>query len=424
MLLETLWTLLTENRIHHIAASQGDRILQAAKADQSYQREVTTPVDVVQQLADATDVKYIQWVVNQYIGRQFQFKTVSQVKALLAQFDKARPVLLQKDINGYKTIASLSQALETTRSSTPETAHLAAKVNTVNQLTPSHAELVYNAGGIVIARLITFEGSQRLGAGTKWCTASDEDMFDDYVYGDDEAYNEDDGEEGISGGDLYVIFTPDRKKYQLFIPEHNRNIEFRNAQDASLLNSSIAHTSPIWKYPELQVALHKLIGNRLLRKIIRASKYSGSLEGVDIQHTNMTSQQMQRVIGMMDNVDLDDTYENLVNFIKSANMHNLTMLINQLGQHKANHSTTACHVLNTDFTLTDIRPWYERWPDDTKKNWRILIKARIRAAITDQMVHDMEYYDTFGVKLSPATREEILAIGEEVGTIEQWHMEH
>ena len=167
------------------------------------------------------DKKYTHWIVSRYNKGQFRQEDHSRVHEALSNFEQHKNKLISKDINQYKHLTDVEDAVEP---------HIGSISNKQEKRQEKHegADLIHSENGLTVHKLNTKEGACHYGAGTKWCTASRKNnMFDQYN----------------KQGSLYVVNTPDKRKYQF----HFETNQFMNEKDQP---ESLGHL--VKKYPSLK----------------------------------------------------------------------------------------------------------------------------------------------------------------------------
>ena len=164
--------------------------------------------DIVDHFANHADPtknkEYTQWIVNKYRQKDFRQEDHPRIKEALTNFHKHKSKLEHKDINKYKSISDIEDAVEP---------HLgeASKKEEKRQVKSEGADLIHSGSGVTIHHIKTEDAACAYGAGTRWCTSGEKDnMFDNY--------NKD--------GPIHVIQHQGRK-YQF----HNHSYQFMDEKD-------------------------------------------------------------------------------------------------------------------------------------------------------------------------------------------------
>ena len=185
------------------------------------------PGDIVNHFAthaDPTPKKtHTQWIVNQYKKGNFRQEDHPRIKTALEGFEKYKGKLEKKDINQYKSLSDVENAVE------PHMGKAASHKEEKRQVKSEGAELVHSENGLTVHRLDTHAAACAYGAGTKWCTAS---KNDDRFF---KKYSE--------NGPLYVVQTPNKQKYQFHMPSRS----FMDAKDRYVKPEDM-----VKKHPELR----------------------------------------------------------------------------------------------------------------------------------------------------------------------------
>lgn len=195
-----------------------------------------------------TNESFSRWLLKMFKNGSLQNAEPEQVRKLLQDFEiakKRRNLLPNNDINSYKKIDDLKDALDNTyRNLTINQKNKDARKaqSTFNQkLKPGMylnggAELLYTNDDWEVWTPHTYEGSKALRHGAVWCTGGDTPSFYN-------SYTED--------GQLYIIINKNDKneKYQLFVPFANQYTshekEFRDKNNESLKFRKFVHDNDL-----------------------------------------------------------------------------------------------------------------------------------------------------------------------------------
>lgn len=163
--------------------------------------------------------KYAKWILA--LANKGTLDNIGHVKDILTRFDSEKNNLINKDIMKYKSLDELEDMLND-ESSYAEKSHRQQvrdrqKARRDADIT-KEAKLVFSGDGFDVWVPETYAAECKLGAGTRWCTASTEsDYYYDYYK---RAY----------GGDYYVLIGENGEKYQFHIESH----QFMNKDDESV----------------------------------------------------------------------------------------------------------------------------------------------------------------------------------------------
>lgn len=195
-----------------------------------------------------TNESYSRWLLKMFKNGSLQNAEPEQVRKLLQDFEiakKRRNLLPNNDINAYKKIDDLKDALDNTyRNLTINQKNKDARKaqSTFNQkLKPGMylnggAELLYTNDNWEVWTPHSYEGSKALRHGACWCTGGDTPNF----------YNS-----YTNDGQLYIIINKNDKneKYQLFVPFANQYTshekEFRDKDNESLKFREFVHDNDL-----------------------------------------------------------------------------------------------------------------------------------------------------------------------------------
>lgn len=153
--------------------------------------------------------KYAKWILA--LANKGILDNIGHVKDILTRFDTERNNLINKDIMRYKSIDELEDMLND-EASYAEKSHRQQvrdrqKARRDADIT-KEAKLVFSGDGFDVWVPETYAAECKLGAGTRWCTASTES---DYYY---------DYYKRMYGGDYYVLIGENGEKYQFHIESH------------------------------------------------------------------------------------------------------------------------------------------------------------------------------------------------------------
>lgn len=216
-------------------------IMSAYNKDKSKKPEFNNSVDLVKYLSANIGRKYIEWLVNQYIGQHFHMGDIHELTTDIAEFEKLkqRGIIEKADLNHY-SVLDLKHAVT----------HDPMKTKYVtNQLwTNAKLKAEQEAGNIHIIfdtpnfKVIIPKNKQtaiEYGSGTTWCISAkeSENKFDDYN----------------KAGHLYII-NAGNQKYCI----HLENNEFQDEKNDNIINlpGDIEYLS---KFPQYTAFLNMLI---------------------------------------------------------------------------------------------------------------------------------------------------------------------
>ena len=194
----------------------------------------------------STPENYIRWLLK--MNKLGELKNISpeKMQQYLKAFTQAKNrknLLPNNDINSYKSIEDLKNALEDAKNNlTANQKNKDAKRNQKElqgEKKPGlymngAVELLFNGDEWEVWTPHTYEGSKALRRGASWCTGGDNCYYYD-------AYTAD--------GQLYVIINKENQKVklQLFVPndsDSNRPREFRDAENDSVKFREFVHDNP------------------------------------------------------------------------------------------------------------------------------------------------------------------------------------
>ena len=220
---------IVEDKAEHLLGQFGTKIEQAAKKDHfahDYVDKAASPISIIKYLQNQVGNKYLQWAVRQYASGDFKLEDVSRVKQALKQFQQKQRALPIKDLNQYRSIADLEDAVEEAQ---PEQSKRQQK----QEIKTEGADVVVKGSDGVVLELKTKEAACYYGKGTKWCTAANSNnMFDNYN----------------QAGPLHVFIGNDGRKFQF----HFESRQFMDERDDSVDVMKLRS-----KYPTVDVFFKK-----------------------------------------------------------------------------------------------------------------------------------------------------------------------
>ena len=126
--------------------------------------------------ADPTTKKNnTSWIINQYKKGSIRQEDHPRIHAALSNFEKYKSKLPSKDINSYKSLNHLEDAVE------PHLGSFSSNREEKASIKHEGADLIHDGKDLMVHKLKTKEAACHYGAGTKWCTtAKNNNMFDHY----------------------------------------------------------------------------------------------------------------------------------------------------------------------------------------------------------------------------------------------------
>lgn len=216
--------LFENKRVEHIATAMGKKIMAAAHNDVSANN--ASPEEILQQLLkiDPSNGKMLQYLATRYAAREFRLEDAERVGTALKQFIYKRPNLPKKDINQYKSIHDLYDAVEEAPEAEPS--------NKAKKKMAKHegSEVFMQGPNFIVIHLLTGEAACYYAAGTKWCT-SNSSTFENYA----------------KDGSIYVIMVKDEKGKTRKFQFHYESGQVMDEVDRSLSQQDIQLLS---SYPQ------------------------------------------------------------------------------------------------------------------------------------------------------------------------------
>jgi hypothetical protein len=169
----------------------------------------------------SSNKQHTQWIVNQYRKKSIRQEDHPRINDALSHFDKHKAKLDKKDLNQYKSLSDLEDAVE------PHIGTIGSKKEEKRQIKSEGSDLIHSHKDLTVHHLKTKEAACHYGADTKWCTSGNhKNRFNHYN----------------KKGKIYVIHTHDGRKYQLHHEEGQLKDEKDNRVDPKDFSK---------KYPEI-----------------------------------------------------------------------------------------------------------------------------------------------------------------------------
>lgn len=196
---------LNEGREDYALQTFGTTIENRMKSDHS--NKLNSPKNVIAEF-NRIDPKSLVWLCRMYCSHDFLIEDIPRLKDIIKSFYTNRSKLQVKDINQYKQVSDLEDAVEAVADALP------ASVDSRKAPASGEYVILINEGDFKVLSPKTKAASQYFGARTKWCTARTDNgcMFD--------SYNED--------GSLYIIIDG-TEKYQYHFGDNS--FTFMDAKD-------------------------------------------------------------------------------------------------------------------------------------------------------------------------------------------------
>ena len=213
---------LLENRIDFLKNNLRDKI---DTSHDTHARALDSDA-IVDYFADVDPTRnklFLQWILKQYQQKKFRQEDAPRIQQALANFERYKGKLPNKDINAYKSLSDVESAVE------PMLGQAASGKEQARQTKAEGAELLLDKNGVKVIRLKSEEAACHYGKGTKWCTAADKNnMFNEY--------NED--------GPIYYIEARDESGKKAKYQYHPASDQFMDAQDDDIDISDFIKRNP------------------------------------------------------------------------------------------------------------------------------------------------------------------------------------
>jgi hypothetical protein len=210
---------LTEARSPALAAKYKNKIEARLSEDQSIGK---VTLERFTEFLESKFNRYTEWVLVRYLNKNFLFEDLPRVQDAIAHFKQKKSKLEKKDINQYKSLSDLEDAvglLDDVKSTRQQK----------QEIKNEGIRKIYEDEKYLLAQLLTEQAACFYGKNTKWCTAARENsMFNNYA----------------NQGPLYIIIDKkENRKYQL----HYESMQFMDEADKSVVYHSLKR-----KYPMIQ----------------------------------------------------------------------------------------------------------------------------------------------------------------------------
>mgnify|MGYP006273092015 CR=1 FL=1 len=227
--------------------------------------------------ADPTRNKsHTQWIVNRYRQKQFRQEDHPRIKEALSNFDKYKSKLPEKDINKYKSLSDVEDAVQ------PHLGQTASGKEEKRQIKSEGADLVHSGNGVTIHHIKTEKAACAYGSGTKLCISGRKNnMFSLHS----------------KSGPMFIV-QHEGRKYHF----HNSSQQFKDekniATDISKVHPDIQKEMGKSNHPEVQKA-NAIFDN----PHAKSEHISNALEDIDprirskaIQHPNVTKEHITKAL--------------------------------------------------------------------------------------------------------------------------------
>lgn len=208
-----------------------------------------------------------QWIINRYRNQDFRQEDHMRVNQALSNFERYKGKLDKKDINQYKSLSDVEDAVE------PHLGGHASKKEAKAAAKIEGAEKVYDSDNLKVYHIKTHAAACQYGAGTKWCTAMKDysGHFDTYT----------------KQGPIYAVIGkhPDGEqfKYQFHFPSN----QFMKEDDKPIQGGIGAFVK---KHPEVRNVFkgqHPLMDDphEFNQRIASGHVYPGYRSAIEEDHT-------------------------------------------------------------------------------------------------------------------------------------------
>lgn len=238
----------SEAKIQMIAAKQGDKVWRTYMDNhESYQYDYKNGEEIIREF-DYNNEKYTQWFVNEYIKKNFLLKELEEVGSKVAMFDKHKAKLQYQDINKYSYLELETEILNIPNAMSKKQLDMIDHELIKNK----EAEVFAKEHGFLVIMLHSEKASCFYGRGTEWCTAATDLDSEGRKKNKFDFYTKD-------GEHLYVVFTPDNKKFQILISKYTDFTEINDViQIADIHDEYINYEKFLSLYPTFEPIFKKI----------------------------------------------------------------------------------------------------------------------------------------------------------------------
>lgn len=277
-------------RAHFIATHIGEKLRDAARLDNSYnstpgkqfitsilnpdrdQYETNLLLIWLISCADPTTKQiYLQWLCNKYAQRDFMLEDLDRICVEVAEFERLKPLIAEKDINRYKSIRDVYIVVQQlNKVEIPLSNRKQAELEEQRWFDENQAKMFYKDDHIKVIVPLTQAAACYFGIGTRWCTAATKtaNHFDNYN----------------SRGPLYIVYTPDGR-YQFQFESNS----FMDEVDKRINIPAVIKSNPTLKDAFDKIATH--IGYLpLVKKVTSEAAYNALYKCGGSNHFSITGE--------------------------------------------------------------------------------------------------------------------------------------
>lgn len=159
-----IYEIIMEARAESLATKYKDKILDRAKSDrQSVVSDEKDILSFVQNL-ESKFKRYVEWVLLRWLSGNFLIEDMPRVEAAIAEFDAKKRGLERKDINQYRTLSDLEDAVGLLD-------HIKSARQQKQEVKHAGLRKIVDNDRVLLVHVKTEEAAILIGRGTSWCTA-------------------------------------------------------------------------------------------------------------------------------------------------------------------------------------------------------------------------------------------------------------
>ena len=230
--------------------------------------------------ADPTKNKaHTQWILKQYQQGKIRQEDHPRIKEVLSNFEQHKKKLDNKDINSYKSLTDIEDAVKPHIGSEEPV----SKRQETRRVKDEGSEVLHSSPNLTVRKLKTKEAACHYGAGTKWCTVAKEGNMFDY-------YNED--------GPLYIFHHKDENGNERKFQYHPSSNQFMNERDEEEdMGDFVSKHPEVGNIPELShLKMHNPDAKpEDIHKALNHENYEVRLAAIN--HRNVNSDHINKALG-------------------------------------------------------------------------------------------------------------------------------
>lgn len=235
------WNIIVEAKEDVLGQKFEKEIMTAYNNDKSNKPQFSNAVDLVKYLSANIGKKYIEWLINQYIGQHFHMGDIHELTTDIAEFEKLkqRGVIEKTDLSHYSVLDLKHAVTHDPMKTKYVTNELWSNAKLKAEQEEGNIHILFDTPNFKVIIPKNEATSIEYGSGTTWCVSAkeSENKFNDYN----------------REGHLYIINAGNQK----FCIHLERN-EFQNSKNVNIINTPEA-IEYLSKFPQYTTFLNMLI---------------------------------------------------------------------------------------------------------------------------------------------------------------------